>query len=274
MAAGLTALSAVSRGGLSKTIATNITEIGVAIRSLDGTDYTNVGKLATGLAPLETIGKSNLGSNLRQLEKIPEITKNLDPATLSAFADKIREVTVAILPLSTEMEKVSNGFSKLPANIQRAINANAKLTVSNKKAASSYGAMNFGIRAWIAKLAVATLAVRRVARVVADWITQSNAYQENLNLFRVSMGEYYSEALNYAKQVEKVLGIDHSEWIRYQAVFQNMAEGFGIAADKALIMSRNLTQMGYDLGSVFNVKFDTAMEKTRGGAWRTAPSYA
>lgn len=261
MAAGLTALSAVSRGGLSKTIATNITEIGVAIRSLDGTDYTNVGKLATGLAPLETIGKSNLGSNLRQLEKIPEITKNLDPATLSAFADKIREVTVAILPLSTEMEKVSNGFSKLPANIQRAINANAKLTTSNNKTSRSYGVMGTGIKQWIAKLGIAYLAVRRVARVVADWITQSNAYQENLNLFRVSMGEYYSEALNYAKQVEKVLGIDHSEWIRYQAVFQNMAEGFGVAADSALIMSRNLTQMGYDLGSVFNVKFDTAMEK-------------
>ena len=75
------------------------------------------------------------------------------------------------------------------------------------------------------------------------------------------MGEYTDSALEYANSLEKLLGIDPSQFIRYQAVFQNMAGGFGIASTSAAKMSKNLTQLGYDLASVFNVKFDTAMEK-------------
>ena len=257
----LTTLKGAVKGGAGLTTTTNqLKKLSDTVSKM--TDPTGkIRSLVDGLKPLGEIGKSNLGSALNQLKKIPEITDSLDDAKLSAFAAKIQEVTVAVAPLAAEMEKVSQGFSKLPANIQRAINANAKLTTSNNKTSRSYGVMGTGIKQWIAKLGIAYLAVRRVARVVADWITRSNAYQENLNLFRVSMGEYYDEALKYAKQVEATLGIDHSEWIRYQAVFQNMTEGFGVAGEKALIMSKNLTQMGYDLGSAFNVDFDTAMEK-------------
>ena len=40
-----------------------------------------------------------------------------------------------------------------------------------------------------------------------------------------------------------------------------MATGFGIASDKAAVMSKALTQLGYDLATIFNVDYDIAMEK-------------
>jgi len=40
-----------------------------------------------------------------------------------------------------------------------------------------------------------------------------------------------------------------------------MARGFGITAEKATIMSKTLTQLGYDLAAVFNVDYETAMQK-------------
>lgn len=213
-----------------------------------------IAALVAALKPLETIGKSNLGSALNQLKKIPDITAGLDDAKLSAFAAKIVQVTDAVRPLAVEMEKVSAGFSRLPANIQKAINANARLTKSNKSTAFSFNMM-------AAKFGIIFMAVRRVASVIGGWIKESNDYVENLNLFHVAMGEYAAEAKKYAETVGDALGIDPSEFMRYQAIFQNMTTGFGVASDKALIMSRNLTQLGYDLASVFNTDFNTAMEK-------------
>ena len=130
------------------------------------------------------------------------------------------------------------GFSKLPANIQKAINANARLTKSNKSTA-------FGFNMLAAKIGIYLYAIRRVSRVLAGWIKESNDYVENLNLFHVAMGKYADQAQKYAEKVSDILGIDPSEFMRYQAVFQNMATGFGgVAGDKAAIMSKNLAQLG------------------------------
>ena len=96
---------------------------------------------------------------------------------------------------------------------------------------------------------------------MADWVKESNDYVENLNLFRITMRDASDEALDFANKVHDAFGIDPSEWIRFQAVFQNMATGFGIAADKASVMSKNLTQLGYDLATVFNVNYEVAMQK-------------
>lgn len=254
MAKGLSTLASIEKSGLTANVASNIQKVGEAVRSLNGTDFGSIQGLAEGLKPLETIGKSNLGSALNQLKRIPEITAGLDDTKLTEFAAKIRQVTDAVRPLATEMEKVSRGFSRLPANIQRAINANARLTKSNKTTAFSFNMM-------AAKVAILYAALRKVARVVAGWIQESGSYIENLNLFTVAMGKYADEAQVYAERVGDALGIDPSEFMRYQAVFMNMARGFGVVADRAYVMSRNLTQLGYDLASIFNVDFNVAMEK-------------
>ena len=221
--------------------------------------------LVAALKPLESISKSNLGSTLNQLKKIPEITAGLDDAKLSAFAAKIQQVTVAVRPLAAEMEKVSAGFSKLPANIQKAINANAKLTASNNKAGQSYGILGTGISAFAAKLSVVYLAMRRVAGMIAGWIKESNDYVENLNLFTVAMGSYAKEAQKYAESVGDALGIDPSQWMRNQGVFMTLLTGFGVVSDKAALMSKNLTQLGYDLSSFFNIPIETALQKLQSG---------
>ena len=77
-------------------------------------------------------------------------------------------------------------------------------------------------------------AVRTGARVIASWITESNSYIENLNLFTASMGEYAAEAQRYAEQVGEIMGIDPGEWMRYQGVFNTIINGFGVASLRGL----------------------------------------
>lgn len=250
----LSNLKSVAKGGVGLTTVSNqLTRIKTALGNMD--NLKNISRLTTELSKLQDVRKaSGLSSIFNQLKKLPEINKGLDTQQISTFAKKITELTAAVKPLATEMDKINLGFSRLPANIQRAINANAKMSKSTTNTTRSFIGFATGLMSKV-------YAVQRLLSVVGEWIGLSNDYQENLNLFAVAQGEYYEQSLSYAKRVQDAMGIDMSEWIRYQAVFQNMAEGFGIISSKAEIMSRNLVQMGYDLASVFNVKFDTAMEK-------------
>lgn len=102
-------------------------------------------------------------------------------------------------------------------------------------------------------------------RYLGNAVNKSMEYTESLNLFTVAMGEYADEAMEYAKTVRDAMGIDINEWIKAQGTFNIIIKGFGVAADKAAIMSKNLTQLGYDLASIENKTVEEMMMKLRSG---------
>ena len=61
------------------------------------------------------------------------------------------------------------------------------------------------------------------------------------------------------------MGIDPGSWMRYQGVFQTLATGFGVAGDRAAVMSQQLTQLGYDISSFYNIDVENAMLKLQSG---------
>lgn len=117
----------------------------------------------------------------------------------------------------------------------------------------------------LTKSIVSVYAIRKVANLLGDFIGKSNDYVENMNLFTVSMGRFAEEAAEYANTVSDVMGIDPSTWIRNQGVFMTLATGFGVVEDRAYTMSKNLTQLGYDLSSFFNIEYSDAMTKLQAG---------
>jgi len=218
-------------------------------------------RLVHALRPLMEMGKSNLGSVLNQLKKIPEIMDSLAKADMGVFADQMERVARAIKPLADEMQKVSQGFSAFPARIQRLIRDNERLSGSNRALNRSYGVLGTGISRTTVRFGLLYMGMRRLASRMGDWLNKSNEYVENLHLFRLAMDSATESALEFAYTVQEKMGIDVSEWMGYQAAFQNMARGFGITEEKASIMSKTLTQLGYDLAAVFNVDYEVAMQK-------------
>lgn len=105
------------------------------------------------------------------------------------------------------------------------------------------------------------MAAKKVANIYAEWYTKSNDFIENMNLFEVTMRSGTNAALDYAKSVEQIMGIDLADWLNYQGKFQQLSKGFGVASEQADIMSKNLTQLSYDLSSFFNVDAQKAFEK-------------
>ena len=170
---------------------------------------------------------------------------------LSQSLGKLKNATKGGLGLSsvaTEMEQVSR---------------------STKKAAGSFTDL-------FHKMKVGIGTIKRVGSTLYSFVKKSADYTENMNLFSVAMGKYATTftddmgevvmgASEYAEVVSEALGIDPSEWVRSQGVFMTMATGFGVASDRAALMSKNLTQLGYDLSSFYNLSTEDAMLKLKSG---------
>lgn len=269
LAGALETLRTSAKGGAGlTTVSKQLDALASAANRINGTNLVS-GKLkdlTTAISGLSNIPKaSGLNSTLNSLKKIPQITQSLNSQELQKFGVQIKLVTKYISPLAAEMEKVSAGFSALPSKIQRIITQNERLSTSNNSASKSYGVLGTGISSVAAKFGIYYAAFRRIASEMADWVTESNDYVENLNLFTVAMGDAADEAKRYAEEVQSALGIDASEWMRNQGMFKQITSGFGVAADSANTMSKNLTQLGYDIPSFYNISIEDAMQKLQSG---------
>ena len=244
---------------VSSSIGNQITAIGKAINSFDvGNFAPKIREIVSALQPLSTIGKSGFSSVVSGLKSLPKAFEGLQAIDMQQFGAKIREVTQALRPLATEMQKVANGFASFPTKIQNVIKSNSKLVTSNDKVSKSY------VNMW-AKLRMAYNVIRTGASIIGSLFEKSNDYVENINLFNVSMGEYAEEARKYAETVGDVMGIDPGEWMRNQGMFMTLATGFGVTSDRANTMGKNLTQLGYDISSFFNIPYEDAMAKLQSG---------
>lgn len=244
---------------ISSSIGNQLKNIGSAASSLNGADFSGIGKLSSAIQPLSAIGKaSGLQSTITQLQKLPKLAQTLNSVNWSTLTSQLQQLSNALAPLANQLNTVSNAFTRLPTNIRRVVTATNAIPQANNRAANSY------INLW-AKLNMAINAVRTGARIIASWITESNSYIENLNLFSVSMGEYAEEAQKYAEAVGELMGIDPGAWMRNQGVFNTIISGFGVASDQAYLMSKNLTQLGYDLSSFFNISYEDAFQKLQSG---------
>lgn len=259
----LTALSQVGNVKISSSIANQLTAINTALAGLKWTDGDKLTSLANGLRPLSELGKANMTTFINQLSKLPKVIEDLEAADIDKFTQQMTALTAAMKPFADEMQKVSNGFSAFPSKIQKLITSTEKYNASARKATSTTGKFTSGLKAL--NVAVVAITFRKIGHFIAQAVTESNKYQEDLNLFTVALGQYAAEAQNYAEKVSDVMGIDPAQWLRNQGVFNTLLTGFGDTAERAQLMSQNLTQLGYDLSSFFNISIEDAMQKLQSG---------
>lgn len=259
----LTALSQVGNVKISSSIANQLTAINTALAGLKWTDGDKLTSLANGLRPLSELGKANMTTFINQLSKLPKVIEDLEAADIDKFTQQMTDLAAAMKPFADEMQKVSNGFSAFPSKIQKLITSTEKYNASARKATSTTGKFTSGLKAL--NVAAVAITFRKIGHFIAQAVTESNKYQEDLNLFTVALGQYAAEAQNYAEKVSDVLGIDPAQWLRNQGVFNTLLTGFGDTAERAQLMSQNLTQLGYDISSFFNISIEDAMQKLQSG---------
>lgn len=259
----LTALSQVGNVKISSSIANQLTAINTALTGLKWTDGDKLTSLANGLRPLSELGKANMTTFINQLSKLPKVIEDLEAADIDKFTQQMTALAAAMKPFADEMQKVSNGFSAFPSKIQKLITSTEKYNASARKAASTTGKFTSGLKAL--NVAAVAITFRKIGHFIAQAVTESNKYQEDLNLFTVALGQYADEAKEYAEYVSDIMGIDPAQWLRNQGIFNTLLTGFGDTAERAQLMSQNLTQLGYDLSSYANIPIEETMLKLQSG---------
>ena len=259
----LTALSQVGNVKISSSIANQLTAINTALAGLKWTDGDKLTSLANGLRPLSELGKANMTTFINQLSKLPKVIEDLEAADIDKFTQQMTALAAAMKPFADEMQKVSNGFSAFPSKIQKLITSTEKYNASARKATATTGKFTSGLKAL--NVAAVAITFRKIGHFIAQAVTESNKYQEDLNLFTVALGQYADEAKEYAEYVSDIMGIDPAQWLRNQGIFNTLLTGFGDTAERAQLMSQNLTQLGYDLSSYANIPIEEAMLKLQSG---------
>ena len=258
LATSLSKLSSLGQLKISSSIGNQLKNIGQVAENLNTSDFSGLSKLGTALAPLANIQTGGLNKTINALKKFPEVAAALNGVNWTQFTQQMMTLSNSLAPLATQLNTVSSGMSRLPSTINRVANATNNAARSNNTVAKSY------VNLW-AKARMAMNVMRGAVNAIASWITESNKYIEDLNLFTASLGDYADEAKKYAEQVGEVMGIDPAEWMRNQGIFNTIIKGFGVASDRAYLMSKNLTQLGYDISSFYNISYEDAFTKLQSG---------
>ena len=225
--------------------------------------------MSTTIESLELEITSNSTGAISGLNALSNTLERLRSATKGGLG--LKSVANGISSVSTAANSVSaNSVSKL-SGLANAISTLGKTKLSNhlgtsisslgnttQLASTSFTNFYFKVRASIRVISI-------LGKTIFSAIKQSNDYIESVNLFSVSLGEYADEAKRYAETVSEAMGIDPGEWMKTQGIFMTLATGFGVASDRAYTMSKNLTQLGYDLSSFFNISTEDAMQKLQSG---------
>lgn len=224
---------------------------GIDLSGLKG----KMNSLQNGLSPLSKVDASGLrsvSSALNSIAKIPDFSSKLNSKTLDDFATSCKKITDALDPLASKIETVGNSFAKLPSNIQKVIAATDGATKASNKSAKSYLSLSNQLNGFI-RSAAKLVSLKAIATYLGNAAEKFNSYYEAANLFGVSMKGLTGEASTFINKMETLLGIDPTEAMNNMATIQGLTTSFGMASGKAYVLSKNLTQLGYDLASLKNI---------------------
>lgn len=229
--------------------------------NLGNMDFSGLGNkmnsLKNGLSPISSISNSSIkslrgvSSAINSIAKIPSITKKLDSKTLDDFAEVCKKVASAISPLASKLDKAGRSFSSLPSKIKSAINSTTRFSSANWKASTSLSSLASQLET-IKKRAAQLVSLKAIATYLANAVAKFNDFYEATDLFNNAMGELSVQATELINKMESLLGIDPTEAMTNIATIQSLATSFGLASDKAYILSKNLTQLAYDESSYWN----------------------
>lgn len=241
----------------------NLNKLTSALNGLSATSGASakMTQLTSALSNLNALDGKGIKNIANSLSKLPTIINKLDSKTIQEFSTKMNQLNKALAPIANNLDKVGNAFSRLPANVKKASSAVSTMQTSTR---GSKGGGGF-FSSFAGKFAIVSAALYKIGDALGSAISKTNDYVETLNLFQTSMGEFYDEAYAYAELVQDKLGIDSTQWMEAQGTFMSMANGFGVANDKAYELSKGLTELSYDISSFRNLPIEEAFAKVRSG---------
>lgn len=235
-----------------------IKKIPATVSGLNGVDFYSMSgsitELTNAMAPLSILDASGLkaiGSAVNAIGKIPDLSEKLKAADLDAFSDSCNKISTALAPLASQLDKVGNAFAKLPSQLSKVVTQANRVTAANERQKKSYLSLSNQMNGFMRNMAK-LVSLKAIAEYLGKAVAKFNDFYEATDLFHNAMGNLSGEADTLISKMQGLLGVDPTKAMTYMATIQSLGTSFGLASDKAYVLSKNLTQLAYDEGSYWN----------------------
>lgn len=255
---GLSNVNTTASAKSINTVVNAIKKIPAAVSGLNGVDFYSMSgsltQLTKALAPLSILDASNLkalGSAFNAIGKVPDLTDKLKTTDLDSFASSCQKISTTLTPLASQLDKVGNAFAKLPPQLSKVVTQANRVTAANEKQRKSYLSLSNQINGFMRNMAK-LVSLKAIAEYLGNAVAKFNDFYEATDLFHNAMGNLSGEADTLISKMQGLLGVDPTKAMTYMATIQSLGTSFGLASDKAYVLSKNLTQLAYDEGSYWN----------------------
>lgn len=255
---GLSNVNTTASAKSINTVVNAIKKIPAAVSGLNGVDFYSmfgsITQLTNALAPLSILDASNLkalGSAFNAIGKVPDLTDKLKATDLDSFASSCQKISAALTPLASQLDKVGNAFAKLPPQLSKVVTQANRVTAANEKQRKSYLSLSNQMNGFMRNMAK-LVSLKAIAEYLGNAVAKFNDFYEATDLFHNAMDNLSGEADTLISKMQGLLGVDPTKAMTYMATIQSLGTSFGLASDKAYVLSKNLTQLAYDEGSYWN----------------------
>ena len=212
-------------------------------------------KSVTSSSGVKSLGK-DYGTLSEQLEKLGLNMKDLgDPIKVIENADSVtKKYKTSTGQLVNIFEKTSNSGNKIKVTL-------TDVADETKKNSSAFDLLQSKLSGTILKTKLFVSGLTGLIKGVVYFTQKAADYEESLNLFMVTMGDQAKQGVEWLEKFSNALYLDPTQVMQYMGSFNSLIKGLGTASDKAYLMSKNLTQLTYDLASFKNIKPEVAFQK-------------
>ena len=104
---------------------------------------------------------------------------------------------------------------------------------------------------------------------VGEWLgnlaTSAMDFVENMNLFKVAMGDSVEQGQKFVDTMSEMYGLDANSLIRYAGNFYQLSDAINMPTEAASKLSLGLTKATVDIASLFNYDFDEVFNSLSSG---------
>lgn len=165
------------------------------------------------------------------------------------FADEVKNSAKASGTFSSVLALVASKLSNLTKRTHSYNKASRTMRgLTHLLSTAFYKLTGLGVGEWLGNLA-----------------TSSMDFVENMNLFKVAMGDSIEQGQKFVDTMSEMYGLDANSLIRYAGNFYQLSDAINMPTEAASKLSLGLTKATVDIASLFNYDFDEVFNSLSSG---------
>lgn len=215
-----------------------------------------VGDILVDLQTSATDVTGELEKSIKQLRSFKRVMTAIEKMDMTKITNNFKAIS------SLNFNNIGNAFnSKRVSKTNKQIsNTNKQLKQTKSQADKAGKSMNKLFN--LGKIYFLFNYTKRLGQALVNVFQYAIDFEETLNKFTVSFGEYSGEARKFANEMAYAYNLSTESIMNYMSTFNNMLSALGsLDMSQTSKLSQTLTRMAVDYASLFNVSVETAMSQ-------------